>query len=46
MKPCIEGHKHTDSAWAKDSEPTTHWFCSSCEQEFESFQELMESEEA
>ena len=41
--PCVEGHKHTDSAVASDSNPTTVWHCLSCEQEFANFQALLEA---
>ena len=42
-KPCIAGHKHTDSAIQyAEGYP---WACLSCGAEFKDYQELVESEE-
>ena len=40
---CAEGHKHTDSACAVDSNPTTAWTCLSCDQVFANYQALVEA---
>ena len=41
--PCIPGHKHTDSAEARDSEPNTPWTCLCCGQEFANHAALVEA---
>lgn len=42
IKPCIEGHKHTDAATSAGG--SAPWFCLSCGVEFKDYQSLVESE--